>query len=357
MTGSATTEPRSLGEWRALAIAGGLALVLSLGPALKVYDVAVPIPVPYDVPERLTTLPLPPLRWLYESAPGFNDMRATYRWFIATRFVLIFGGGLALAALYRRPGRNARVATIVIAAVLVAETIPDIPENVRLRRLSADQTHDIRAAILPEARRLIRRDELVLALPVSGNDFLTFAIIPTTGARSYNVGIDKNVQLSVLSWPATVRATIDRFGAPSEADTVCQAFSEHVLDALVLPYFDLFASTFTWPPSQESIDVARTRAAQLGEEREVHHRSRHLDDDAARPARIVRALTLVQSSEELEDRSPTARRATGSPCSPTARRRALSVRVMFITGRVAMASSPAPAMAAAYAGVVCVRAT
>src|SRR5262249_54050798 len=77
---------------RVLAIFGLLALVLSFGPSLKVHALtAVPANA---MPESAATLPLPPVRWLYRHVPGFNDMRATYRWFVATRFVLVFTAGL-----------------------------------------------------------------------------------------------------------------------------------------------------------------------------------------------------------------------------------------------------------------------
>ena len=81
----------------AAALAPALALAFALGPSLKVHDLA--SSPSNNIPESVTTLPLPPLRWLYRHAPGLNDMRATYRWFVATRFALVLTSGLAIAAL------------------------------------------------------------------------------------------------------------------------------------------------------------------------------------------------------------------------------------------------------------------
>ena len=91
----------------ALAVAGAIALVLSLGPALKV-DVERPGPqFVYNMPAGRA----PELPWagLFVEVPGLKAMRASYRWYGVTRMALIMLAGLGIAALARDPRRSRRL--------------------------------------------------------------------------------------------------------------------------------------------------------------------------------------------------------------------------------------------------------
>jgi hypothetical protein len=250
----------AVGTARLLAIAGAIALVLSLGPALKVDDLATSNAI--DVPDSLTTLPLPPLRWLYQHAPGLDDMRATYRWFLVTRFALVFGAGLAVARLARDPRRGVRIAGAVIAVLAVAETLPDIPKDVELRRDNAQQVAAAREALIPEARQLIRPGERILALPVT-NDFLATAVIPFTRGSAYNVGGDKNVALARRSWPHFVEAAAVAFRSRKTASTICDAFRSREVDAVLVPYLSMYAAAIKFPPPPEDRRKAIASAEEL----------------------------------------------------------------------------------------------
>jgi hypothetical protein len=250
---------QAVGPARALALAGLAALIMSLGPSLKVHDVA-PVPA-NDISDAVTTLPLPPLRWLYRHVPGIDDMRATYRWFIATRFVLVFVAGLAVAALARHRHPALRVAAIAVAVLAAAETLPDIPRNLDGRAASAAYVRNVQGELLPDLRRLVQHDDRVLVLP-SANDFLANALIPFTDGRAYNVGVDKNHVLARRSWPIPVRRAASGYGTTTAADKICDAFRRDV-DVVLLTYVSFNRGAFVFPPPPETSGAFKADAAVL----------------------------------------------------------------------------------------------
>ena len=250
----------AVGPARALALAGAAALLMSLGPSLKVHDVAAVRA--NSISDAVTTLPLPPVRWLYRHVPGLDDMRATYRWFIATRFVLIFVAGLAVAGLARDRRRAVRAAAIIVAVLAAAETLPNIPEHLDKRSSSAQYVKTVQAALLPDLRRLVHPGDRLLVLPTS-NDFLANALIPFTDGAAYNIGIDKNHSLSRRSWPVEIRIADRAYLTRRAADRICDAFRGGDLDLVLLPYVSFNRGAFVFPPPPETAAAFRTRAAFL----------------------------------------------------------------------------------------------
>ena len=220
-------------ELSLVAIVAIVALILSLGPTLKVGQVA---------PGLDASLLRLPTAWVYEHVPGFSDMRATNRWLIVTRLCLIVLASAALGELWgrwRQRGsvRLRSVAIVVIAVLAFLETAPNLGREYQLRVESTERIAYLRDGIVAEGSHLIRKGETVLMLP-SNNDFLANYLVPMVGARSYNVGGDKNYDLSMSRWPQSVRAARDNYG-PASADYLCKALATDV-DAIVLPYMSMY---------------------------------------------------------------------------------------------------------------------
>ena len=250
----------AVGPARALALAGAAALLMSLGPSLKVHDVAAVRA--NTISDAVTTLPLPPIRWLYRHVPGLDEMRATYRWFIATRFVFIFVAGLAVASLARDRRRVVRAAAVVVAVLAAVETLPNIPEHLDKRSSSAQYVKTVQTALLPDLRRLVHPGDRMLLLPTS-NDFLANALIPFSDGASYNVGIDKNHSLARRSWPVEIRIADRAYPTRAAADRICDAFRSGHLDLVLLPYVSFNRGAFLFPPPPETAAAFRRRATIL----------------------------------------------------------------------------------------------
>jgi hypothetical protein len=229
------TSPRGR-ELIALAAIGVATLVLSFGPGLKIANFANDLIQGQNVPLDQTRLWLP-TAWLYEYVPGFMDMRATYRTFTVTRFVSIALACVGLAAIWR--SRTwVRLLAPLLAVLLVLDLSVDVPRQIRARAGAHKQMDLVRTQIQPDLMAMIRPGEKVLILP-AGNDFVATALVPFTGGTSYNVGVDKNHDLSRDNWPAQVKSAISSYGKASFPDAACTLLKNGT-DVIVLSYWSMF---------------------------------------------------------------------------------------------------------------------
>lgn len=239
--------PARRAELGALAVAGFVALVLSLGPTLKVGQVD---------PGLAASLVDLPTRWLYENVPGISEMRATNRWLIVTRFAVLALAAVGLDLLWRAARHHPpawRVAVVLLGVVAVLEVAPAPGAVVRQRQASVAKVGELRDGVVAEADALLRDGETVLVLP-SVNDFLAMYLVPMVGVESYNVGGDKNYYLALDRWPEDVRLARDNYG-PLGAGHLCNALDASV-DAIVLPYADPYAAPLLRRPD---VDADRAR--------------------------------------------------------------------------------------------------
>lgn len=238
-------RPRTAGgrERFTLAVAGLACLVLSFGPALKVGDAETAISPTWNVPLDQTTMWLP-TSLLYEHVPGFTEIRATYRIFAVTRFALVALAIVGLVALWRT---RAKWLAPVLAVLLVLEASVDPIRQLHGTQSSYDLTAGLRSGLLIDLQTLVRPGETMLMLPAS-NDFLATALVPFTGATSYNVGVDKNYYLSTARWPAMVKNTVARYSRGDISAVGCQLLRTGTADVIVLPFVPLGAGVRTASP-------------------------------------------------------------------------------------------------------------
>lgn len=250
----------SAGELFAVAVAGVIALVLSFGPVLKVGQ---------TVPGLAAAVFELPTAWAYANVPGMTEMRAVNRWLVVTRWCLIMLAAGGLTMLWRdwRGASAPRAVAVVLAALTVVEIAPDISREQSLRALSVERVVYLRYGIVAEAHDLIKEGETVLMLP-SGNDFLANYLVPMVGARSYNVGVDKNYALAVSRWPKPVLAARDAYG-PKAANALCHALASDV-DAIVLPYMSPYYGPLLFGNDPSSEAKRKGVALQLAKDPRFH---------------------------------------------------------------------------------------
>jgi hypothetical protein len=250
-----SSRPGRESEVAWLLVAGAVAVVLSLGPTFKLGQMA-------DGLEASLALPT---SWLYEHVPGFSDLRATNRWLIPTRLVIVLGAAVALGRLWsgwanRRAWRA--IALFVFLAVCVLDVAPNPLAIVRERSLSEERMGQLRGDILPEAQELLEPGERVLFLP-AGNDFLANYLVPLTDTTSYNVGGDKNYFLSQSTWPETVLRAQAAYGSAEAGDAICGVLAEDA-DAVVLMHRSMHAAPLLAPANPAEDARLRGIADELG---------------------------------------------------------------------------------------------
>jgi hypothetical protein len=236
----------------AIAAAGLLALVLSLGPALKVDATIKP---PYQILAGLMPEGHPdaielPWAHAFVDLPGLSSMRYPYRWSAVTRLALVALAMFALVRLARRPGRAPTVAAVTLGLLLAAELFPNV-ELFRRSGLPARAEHSVRDEIVPSVQAVTPRGARVVFVdgtPVA-NEYLVNPIATLSRVRAWNVGIDKNLFFARGAWPPEVAKLIDVPGGTLTAQDVIAPLRSGAADAVVFLDIDLVQSINAWPTS------------------------------------------------------------------------------------------------------------
>lgn len=248
---------------RAIAIgaAGLVALVLALGPALKINEES-----PgregrerYYMPEGLA----PELPWsdMFTTVPGLSSMRATYRWFGVTRMALIVMAGLGVSALAGK-GRLTRVTAATLGLVAVIELAPDYLRQAAVYRDGRTQMEAFSHEVQADLVKATDRGDRAFFLSYDGyhNDWLVNYLAPAAGLKTYNAGGDKNHALASQQWPPGVSALAR---TPGDADALEEAFESADLDVVVAPFFHPGRDAAHWPPSDEGRAAAEAEFSDL----------------------------------------------------------------------------------------------
>ncbi|MBA8816670.1 hypothetical protein FHX48_001743 [Microbacterium halimionae] len=239
----------------ALAFAGTVALVFALGPALKfmtlfdpaLSDAATSMPAGAGILELPTAV-------LFEKAPGFEYMRAIYRWVLVTRLAVVILAAICIETLLRRK----RAGLAIVLAVLAVAEVSFNPvavfnknvENAQMIRSFDDDVTTPLAAALDTDERVI-----FVSGTAKSNDYLSVYLVPTINVRSWNIGNDKALRRARAGWSEEVDFLIARQPAGDELlDASLKTLTSGEADAIVVLDFDLRNSAKSWPPSESFIE-------------------------------------------------------------------------------------------------------
>ena len=239
-----------------VAAVGLVALVFSLGPSLKINEIRGPLPSPvtyksYLMEPDAAVIELP-TTWLYENAPGFDMMRTPYRWVNVTRFGVLLLAATGARWLWRRSDRpTSRVAVVAVCALAVLEVAPNVPARLEKYTASGATIESFTSDVVDPLGRVVPPGTRVVFAPASTgrNDFLAAFVASTLNLSAYNAAGDKVVRTAEQGWPDPVRRLLVDGGDFSDA--ALDVLREDLVDAVVIPLFDLRRSVAVWPPSQE----------------------------------------------------------------------------------------------------------
>jgi len=245
-------------------------LYMSLGPSLKVNSVR-----PEAMLEAGVLSPLMPAELavaptgsavLSEHLPGFQSMRAAYRW-----LALGMMGFWSLIVLGLADLKTAKrqVYGLGLVAVLIVFNLPHFngqwqraPSLWQLgdkwqEQLSNTSYTGNRSAFLrmeqelvSEMRAVLREGELVAFLPYR-NDFLVNYLAARLRIRTFNIGGDKNLSDAREHWPLAMRGFLMGQVDSVFADRVLFLLARREADVVVLPYIDMLVAAHFWPAPVE----------------------------------------------------------------------------------------------------------
>jgi hypothetical protein len=231
-------------------ILAAIGLYMALGPSIKINSTKPGLMGP-GMPVDLELVPTGnALLSMY--LPGFNIMRAAYRWSALMVFSL-----WALLVFQMSVLRSRRNELIMAAIVLflVVSNLPHLQDTWETAVHNRNSFFDIDKDLVAPLDHDLKKGEIVAFLPYR-NDFLINYIAPKLGIRTYNVGGDKNQSAAHRNWPETMRQS--RMGKVDRgfAEIVLTLLAQREADAVVLPYIDTLTSIFAygWPPQAKYRD-------------------------------------------------------------------------------------------------------
>ncbi|AEH87080.1 conserved hypothetical protein [Mesorhizobium opportunistum WSM2075] len=237
------------GDRRAVYAFIAIALIgfyFSLGPSFKFYAMKPGGVVGGAMPETYAPIPTG-TAWISSNLPGFDAMRAAYRWSALGMFGLWAAFMASTAARRSLAGVPILVACAVMLLNLPHMTWLDTYIDHRQNMLAVE-------AVASNIDQNFTDGERVFFAPW-GNDFFVTFLAPTIGISAFNIGGDKNMAIAVKQWPDVLQAfpqrEADRTIGPNYADLVTTVLTTKTADAVALSFIDNFAPTQGWPVDQE----------------------------------------------------------------------------------------------------------
>ncbi len=220
---------------------------MALGPSLKVNSTkpqALQVSHPHQqsalMPAELALLPTGNA-WMSKTLPGFNVMRAAYRWMALG----VFGFWLLLMIQWGQQKGGQRCYYALALLGLILFNLPDIKKHWQGGLTMREMFHAIDEDLIRRLRQHIQAGERVAFIPW-GNDFIANYLAPKADFRTFNIGGDKNLAAAQMGWPAAMLGAGGEL-TPSKASSALLLLLNDDVDAIVLPYFNMLWSPHHWP--------------------------------------------------------------------------------------------------------------
>ncbi|MGY0610885.1 hypothetical protein [Luteimonas sp. A501] len=246
-------------------VAGAVALVLSLGPSLKVgdYRPAGSSVAAYSMPAEAATATLPTAR-LYTSLPGISNARVLARWLVVTRLALVVLLVFAVAWLSKR--KHGRLLAAALLAFAAIEVVPDLTKPLDNGRRVYAHAHWIYNNLSSDLARGTRQGEQVYIAAVhdgpGGNEYVVNTLCARADVRCYNAGGDKASIMVRQFWPVEILRAKQQ---QAVAANLSSALDKGLVDVVVVPYFDLRSTVYGLRQGDVRVDQVRERAEGLAE--------------------------------------------------------------------------------------------
>lgn len=219
---------------------------MSLGPSLKINSTR-PIEM-LQVKDREASmsadLAIFPTgnAWISENIPGFNAMRASYRWSALGIFLcwLIFSLYLG-----KRKNKNNHAIIISFILIMILCNLPNLFNNWKQHRQEYLMFLKIDSDLVSSLANEVNYNDLVAFLPYQ-NDFMINYLASRLNVRAYNIGGDKNLEEAQKKWPATMLRSDLKLDKK-----IKKMLLNHEADTIVIPYFDTLWAAHYWPCTDE----------------------------------------------------------------------------------------------------------
>lgn len=179
--------------------------------------------------------------WISENVPGFNVMRASYRWLALS----IFAFWLLLVIKIAKSDGNQRVIWMSMLIAMTVFSLPALDKKWQSHVVARGMFSAIDDKLLSPLVLHVKSGERTAFIPW-GNDFLANYLASRGNFFTYNIGGDKNLEAAQTQWPSALLG----LKAPLTLDHVeyvKKLLLEGHADTIIVPYLNLLEAAHEWP--------------------------------------------------------------------------------------------------------------
>lgn len=225
-----------------------LGFYMALGPSLKINSMK-PVQMQMNLPGQQSAVMPAELAvaptgnaWISENLPGFNVMRASYRW----SALGIFAFWMLIILWVARINKKHQVIGGFVLFSLFLLNLPHLSTQWRDGIIARKMLHQIDDDLVSDLKKKIKNHERVAFIPW-GNDFITNYLSSRGGFRTFNVGGDKNLAEAKNHWPTNMQLFDDGVLNEEKIPALVKLLLNDPVDVIVIPYFNMLWSAHLWP--------------------------------------------------------------------------------------------------------------
>jgi len=172
--------------------------------------------------------------------PGFNAMRATYRW-LALSLACIW----VVFVIYAGNNQKNEKLIFFLCLTLIALNLPNLDDNFSAKKSYKAMVDNLDNEFISKIIDKTSDGERVVFLPI-GNDFLINYVAPMANIKSFNIGGDKNLEEAKHHWPLEIR-NFNALSDKGRVNSIENMLLKGEVDAVIIPYVDMLWSAHVWP--------------------------------------------------------------------------------------------------------------
>ncbi len=220
-----------------------IAFYLALGPSFKFNSVK-SADMGALMPEQYAVFPTG-TAFLSLFVPGFNNMRAAYRWLSLG----VFGSWCLTMLLIGNIQNEKKYLCKLVILTLIIVNMPNLQYINEVSQKNRENFFKIKSELAMSLSDHLNSGELVVFLPYD-NDFIVNYIASLLNIRTYNVGGDKNLFAARMKWPSIMKkfkmASLD---SDFTRRVVLFLLQENA-EVVVIPRIHLLWAAHFWPPQK-----------------------------------------------------------------------------------------------------------
>ncbi|CAI1813216.1 Uncharacterised protein [Serratia quinivorans] len=231
-----------------------LGFYMALGPSLKISSMK-PAQMQMNLPgQKSAVMPaefaVAPTgnAWISENLPGFNVMRASYRW----SALGVFAFWMLIIFWIARINKKHQPIDLIVLFVLFLLNLPNLSNQWHDGITNRKMFHQIDDDLASELQKKIKNHERVVFIPW-GNDFIVNYLSSIGGFRTFNVGGDKNLAEAKKYWPTDMQLFDDGVLNEKKIPALVKLLVSDPVDVIVIPYFNMLWSAHLWPCKSDAI--------------------------------------------------------------------------------------------------------